>query len=217
MPKEHALTPETMLALAPRIRTRLDALGHVLVDSPVGTIVDIGPKGFRILSLFSEPLTLGDAIERLEHEHRCSTDFAPTMTVINMLTRRARSSRHKRVPRGGAAGPIRSSTRACSTTTAGRATMWRRWRPDDVVLDIGTGSGVLAVAAARAGARRVYAVEASDTAEVAARVFEVNGVQDKVTYEVLTGDFYDRLGYRTVGVIEDCAAGTTTRWYQKDL
>ena len=39
-------------------------------------------------------------------------------------------------------------------------------RPDDVVLDIGTGSGVLAVAAARAGARHVYAVEASDIAEV---------------------------------------------------
>ena len=54
-------------------------------------------------------------------------------------------------------------------------------RPDDVVLDIGTGSGVLAVAAARAGARRVYAVEASDIAEVAERVFAANGVQDRVT------------------------------------
>ena len=38
-----------------------------------------------------------------------------------------------------------------------------------------------------------------------------------LTYDVLTGDFYDRLGYRTVGVIEDCPAGTTTRWYRKDL
>ena len=51
----------------------------------------------------------------------------------------------------------------------------------DVVLDIGTGSGVLAVALARAGARRVYAVEASDIAAVAARVFEANGVTDRVT------------------------------------
>jgi predicted O-methyltransferase YrrM len=54
-------------------------------------------------------------------------------------------------------------------------------RPGDVVLDIGTRSGVLAIAAARAGARRVYAVEASDIAEVAERVFATNGVQDKVT------------------------------------
>jgi GNAT superfamily N-acetyltransferase len=38
-----------------------------------------------------------------------------------------------------------------------------------------------------------------------------------LTYDVLTGDFYDRLGYRTVGVMEDCPAGTSTRWYRKDL
>ena len=38
-----------------------------------------------------------------------------------------------------------------------------------------------------------------------------------LTYDVLTGDYYDRLGYRTVGVIEDCPAGTSTRWYCKDL
>ena len=50
-------------------------------------------------------------------------------------------------------------------------------RPSDVVLDIGTGSGVLAVAAAKAGARHVYAVEASDIADVAERVFAVNGVR----------------------------------------
>jgi GNAT superfamily N-acetyltransferase len=38
-----------------------------------------------------------------------------------------------------------------------------------------------------------------------------------LTYECLTADFYDRLGYRTVGVLEDCPAGTSTRWYCKDL
>jgi len=38
-----------------------------------------------------------------------------------------------------------------------------------------------------------------------------------LTYDVLTPGFYDRLGYRTVGVIEDCPAGTATRWYRKDL
>ena len=38
-----------------------------------------------------------------------------------------------------------------------------------------------------------------------------------LTYDVLTPGFYDRLGYRTVGIIEDCPAGTATRWYCKDL
>ena len=38
-----------------------------------------------------------------------------------------------------------------------------------------------------------------------------------LTYDVLTRSFYDRLGYRTVGIIENCPAGTATRWYCKDL
>lgn len=38
-----------------------------------------------------------------------------------------------------------------------------------------------------------------------------------LTYDVLTLGFYDRLGYRTVGIIEDCPAGTATRWICKEL
>ena len=79
------LSPDTVLRLAPNFRTRLNAVGHVLVDSPAGTVVDIGPRGFAILSMFSDPLTLGDAIERLEAELGGSTEFAPTMNVLNML------------------------------------------------------------------------------------------------------------------------------------
>jgi GNAT superfamily N-acetyltransferase len=38
-----------------------------------------------------------------------------------------------------------------------------------------------------------------------------------LTYEALTGDYYDRIGYRRVGILEDYPAGTSTRWYCKDL
>ncbi len=38
-----------------------------------------------------------------------------------------------------------------------------------------------------------------------------------LTYDVLTGDYYERLGYRTVGLIENCPVGTNTRWYCKVL
>lgn len=44
-----------------------------------------------------------------------------------------------------------------------------------VVLDVGCGTGVLAIACARAGARAVYAVEASPVADAARRVVEANG------------------------------------------
>ena len=64
------LSPDTCLQLAPGIRTRLDAAGHVLVDAPDGTIIDVGPNGFAILSMFGRPLSLGDAIERLESSTR---------------------------------------------------------------------------------------------------------------------------------------------------
>jgi protein arginine N-methyltransferase 1 len=54
-------------------------------------------------------------------------------------------------------------------------------RPGDVVVDIGTGTGVLAVAAARAGARHVYAIEATDIGRAAAQVFAANDLSDRIT------------------------------------
>jgi protein arginine N-methyltransferase 1 len=53
-------------------------------------------------------------------------------------------------------------------------------KPEDVVVDIGTGTGILATYAAKLGARDVYAVESSGIADVAARMFEANGVADRV-------------------------------------
>ena len=179
------LSPDTFLQVAPGIRTRSDHAGHVVVDSPVGTIIDIGPRGFSILSRFSEPTRLGDVIERLEREQDHWTDFAPTLNALNMLIEESAlvTPGLGRRPTSGWSDPVEHARmlhderRTSDYVAAIRAAV----RPDDVVLDIGTGSGVLAVAAAKAGAKRVYAVEASDIADVAERVFAVNGVRDRVT------------------------------------
>ncbi|MFY0631751.1 MAG: tetratricopeptide repeat protein [Flavobacteriaceae bacterium] len=54
--------------------------------------------------------------------------------------------------------------------------------PQDTVLDIGTGSGLLALMAARAGASHVCAVEmVSDLAEVASEIVDVNNYQDIIS------------------------------------
>jgi precorrin-6B methylase 2 len=181
---ETALSPNTILQLAPNFRTRLDAAGHVIVDSPAGTVIDIGPQGFAILSMFSRPVTLGEAIERMETEFGGSTEFAPTMSVVNMLIEEntlIASGGH--APTSGWADPIEHARMLHDDrrTRDFISALTAAVRPGDVVLDIGTGSGVLAVALARAGARHVYAVEASDIAAVAARVFKANEVTDRVT------------------------------------
>lgn len=55
-------------------------------------------------------------------------------------------------------------------------------RPDSVVLDIGTGTGVMAMLALRYGARRVYAIEPSDIIQIARETAAANGMQDRIVF-----------------------------------
>ncbi|MES1913877.1 MAG: hypothetical protein MHM6MM_006024, partial [Cercozoa sp. M6MM] len=53
---------------------------------------------------------------------------------------------------------------------------------DKVVLDVGCGSGILSLFCARAGAKHVYAVDASDIIERARRVAKANGYENTITF-----------------------------------
>ena len=61
--------------------------------------------------------------------------------------------------------------------------------PGDIVLDVGAGSGILSVFAARAGAGRVYAVERTSVAVLAQELAAANGVAEIV--QVIHGDVMD--------------------------
>ncbi len=54
-------------------------------------------------------------------------------------------------------------------------------RPGDVVLDIGTGTGLLAMFAVQAGASHVYALEEGMVADLAETLFSENKMGDKIT------------------------------------
>lgn len=55
-------------------------------------------------------------------------------------------------------------------------------RPGDVVIDMGTGTGVFALAAAQAGAKHVYAIEAcTGIGRMAREAFAANGFADRIT------------------------------------
>lgn len=52
---------------------------------------------------------------------------------------------------------------------------------DAVVLDVGCGTGILSLLAAKSGAKHVYAVDASDIAEKAERIVKANGLENVIT------------------------------------
>jgi len=62
-------------------------------------------------------------------------------------------------------------------------------RPGDIVLDVGAGSGILSVFAARAGAAGVYAVEQTSVAVLAEELAAANEVAE--TVKVIHGDVID--------------------------
>jgi type I protein arginine methyltransferase len=55
-------------------------------------------------------------------------------------------------------------------------------KPGDVVIDLGTGTGILAMAAARAGAERVYALEHSSTVHIAQALARENQLDSKIEF-----------------------------------
>lgn len=54
--------------------------------------------------------------------------------------------------------------------------------PDSVVLDLGTGAGILAFIACRLGARRVHAIEPSPIIEVAREIASANGMAEVIDF-----------------------------------
>jgi Ribosomal protein L11 methyltransferase (PrmA)/Arginine methyltransferase oligomerization subdomain len=172
------------MVLATGVRARIDAVGHVRVDTPLGGVVDGGPNGLAVLALFAAPRTLADAMALLERWPEPHPDAASAAAVIDALMEAGalvggtpRDARFGWIDPGEHARMLDDRRRTDAFTAAVRTAV----RPDDVVLDIGTGSGILAMTAALAGARHVYAIEASDIAALAGRAFALNGLRDRIT------------------------------------
>lgn len=97
-------------------------------------------------------------------------------------------------------------------------------RPGDVVVDIGSGTGILAALALRAGAARVYAIEGGGMIDVARQIAADNGVADRISFlsglstrldlpepvDVVVSDLIGRVGFEA-GVMQ-YSADAVRRW-----
>ena len=78
-------------------------------------------------------------------------------------------------------GPHKMMISDIVRTTSYRKAIFEIVKKGNVVVDIGTGVGILAFFACQAGASRVYAIEASDIIEVAKQA-RVGGLEKRVTF-----------------------------------
>ncbi|NDJ60968.1 MAG: methyltransferase domain-containing protein [Chloroflexi bacterium] len=58
----------------------------------------------------------------------------------------------------------------------------RAVKPGDVVIDLGTGTGIFALIACQLGARHVYAVDPNPLVEVGKQIAAANGYSDRITF-----------------------------------
>lgn len=87
-------------------------------------------------------------------------------------------------------------------TSAYARALERLVRPDAVVLDIGTGAGIMALLACRAGAARVYAVEPTGVIDVAREAAVANGFADRIRFiQAVTTDL--ELPERVDGIVAE--------------
>ena len=63
-----------------------------------------------------------------------------------------------------------------------RQAIFKTVKPDDVVVDLGAGTGLLSIWAIQAGASKVYAIEKTDAIDLARRIAVANNCIDKIVF-----------------------------------
>lgn len=183
------LRADSRLECAPGLRLRLSGPGQVEIELRDGTALQLGDRALDVLSAFARPTTFREGVNRLGPRAVGVADYVGLMETIQKMAH-AGALLVDGAPalRIEAGGPTFGGAPAHIRILDDRVRT-SRWiaaiesvvRAGDVVVEVGTGTGVLAIAAARAGARRVYTIEGGAMAPVAREVIQANGVADRVT------------------------------------
>lgn len=179
---------DDVLKRLPELRLELKSSDDIciLVDNEP---FHFGPHALFILDAFAQPRTLREALHQLKERVTGVQDWVDlTSTIFRMYEVGILQDESHSQPKlssqttGYDAAPIHVAMLNDKTRTSRYlAGIQEVVQPGDVVVDVGTGTGILAIAAARAGARHVYAIEASSIGKIAQEHFEANGLADRIT------------------------------------
>ena len=182
------LNRETVLKRCSELRIRLDP-GNRLQISNDRHRIECRGQGLSILEVFAHPTSVGEAIGKLGTNLPGSQAFVDLVNMIMELHQAGilesidgRTSPPDPEPAGFGAPQIHVQMLNDRERTAKYIQAIREVvREGDVVVEIGTGTGVLSVAAAQAGARHVYTIEETGIADGAEAVFAANNLQNQIT------------------------------------
>ena len=176
-----------VLKCAPNLQITLES-SHLVIAIKDNEALYLPLNTLVLLEAFTKPRSVADAISHLQKHGNAPQDWirlsAAIMSLFNagVLIDASRPDHGDQELSRLVSHPLHllllHDTRR---TTLYLDALRQIIRPTDVVLDIGTGSGILAAGAALAGAKHVYAVEGGLIAKVARRVFEANDLMDRVT------------------------------------
>lgn len=182
------LTSDTVITVASGVKVEiLDGVAWVAAGK---LHRDCGPHALAVLDLFREPQSMAQAMAQLsvrEHDPKVWMRFSATIYQL-WETGVLRDANTPPAARGGAKTVGQSRVHAQVRMLHDRTRTHRFLRairetvkPGDIVLDLGSGSGVLGVAAAKAGAKHVYSMEMTGMADVAEAMFAASGYGERIT------------------------------------
>ncbi len=164
--------------------------GAQFVISVGGTTLPMADFTFAVLNTFRAPLTFGEGTKKLQATTTGIHQWMMiTAEIVRLLDEGALvSDAPRRARQAIESAPTNQEIklhinllRDVVRTEAYLEALRQVVQPDDVVVDIGTGNGILAMGALQAGARHVYAIEAGLMAKTTREIFAANDFADRTT------------------------------------
>lgn len=187
--ENYALTLDTVLHRSADIRVEIDSSNEMTITR-AGMKFRVGNRALGVLHACLKPASVKEILTDQCHgigEREAKETIRAICSLVSagvLSTRKPHIMSESIFPFGGYAAPyvqikmLNDVNRKKSYLRAIR----REISPDDIVIDLGTGSGIMAIAAAQAGAKKVYAIEPSGIINIAELNAKNNGVREKIEF-----------------------------------